>query len=90
MSERDSESERERERLAPQTSSPIQYCLHSVGDKGRDEAGDWTMTGLSCGKGRRGVYNGSRSSYGMGFISIKREATLSPLYAPVLYSYKQT
>ena len=48
------------------------------------------MTGLSSGKERGGIFNASRTSYWMDFIGIKNEATPSPLYIPLLKSYKQT
>ena len=48
----------------------------------RHMLGYWTVTGLSSRKGRGGVCNGFRS--GMGFISIKSEFALSPLYDHLL------
>ena len=75
--------------LASLASSPM-LALHGLahtpfGIRG-DIAGYWTKTGLSCEKRREGVCNGCKS--GMGFISIKNEAKLSPLYDPLQYIVK--
>ena len=42
-------------------------CLQP--NTGKDKVENWSVTGLSCGEGRGEICNGSRFSYGMGFIS---------------------